>query len=353
MLSKLMRNFRWQRMADRWGPRRLVVVEFGSDATRLVQVGRTGSQLVWEKALRLPKADESLRIPDIGLKDELHGFGAESQYVSAVILGEKGFVRLLSFPGQPSRAEALTTQVRQTLGAGDDFEVRHEMVRRADGQEKNPEYAVLAAALPAAQVDAFGTLVGEAGLTPVSLIPSGVAAANLAENTPGVLEVGRATGFLQIGPVNSMLLLYDGPNLALARQFKLGINTIIESLMSSFELDFETAAKLFNSGSFDFSANISPAVNSWMHQISISLDFIERRYSHRVEVLYLYGTGAGTAVLRGVFAGAVRHTVESWNVLAALDDIEPPSGLEEQPEAYATALIEGKRIMSQGLQHGA
>ncbi len=351
MLNTLLRNFRWHRTADKWGPRRLVVLEIGPDATRLATVSRESGKLLWETARLVSSVGSDESTGESELTNALKTIGPEAQYVSLVLSGGRSFVRLLNFPGQVPRAELLTSQVRQTLGVDESFEVRHEVIRRSDSGDKNAEYAVLACALPRQQVDSLQRLILDAGRTPVSFTAAGVAVANLAEATPGVLVEGHAVGFLQIGLGTSMLLLYDGANLALARQFKLGIDTIVESLMSAFDLDYATACKLFNSGSFDFSGNVSSSVNTWLHQVSISLDFIERRYGHPVETLNLLGAGAGTNVLREIFTNAVRHKIETWDAFSAISGATPPKDLEEPPELYALALCEAERIMRRGFEH--
>jgi Tfp pilus assembly PilM family ATPase len=353
VLAKLLKNFRWHRTADRWGPRRITVVDLAADATRIAVVSRAGGQMTWETARSLPKVDDDFTLPASELASELRDAAGESQYAAAVISGGNVFVRLLNFPGQPLKVEALRNQVRQTLGVDETYTVLHQIVRRSEQEEKNPEYSVLAVAFPSEKVEALEKIIESAGLKPVSLIPSGVAAANLAEAAPEKLEEDSAVGFMQIGAGHSILLLYSGKTLALARQFKLGVDSFVESLMAAFDLDYATADKLFKSGSFDFSENISAAVNSWMHQVSISLDFIERRYGKRVESLQLLGPGAGLAVLKEVFATSIGHKVDVWNVFDLLDNLQPPADLEESPEMFALALCEAKRIMRRGLEHGA
>lgn len=351
MLRTLLRNFRWHRTADRWGPRRLIVADLSPDSTRTVVVARDGDTITWESGQILPRMADDFTIGGKPLGQQLRTAGNDSQYVSVVYGLPGSFVRLLNFPGQPPRAEILTSQVRQTLGVDDTYEARHHVVRQAGSGEKNPEFAVLATALPVAAVDSISASLHQSNLSTVSLVTRGTVAANLAERD--LPDDGRAVGFLEIGNETSMLLLYVGENLALARQFKVGLDMIVESLMKAFDLDYDTAAKLFNSGSFDFSGNITSSVSTWMHQVSISLDFIERRYGGRVDDLYLFGAGTGTQVLISIFRGAVHRNVKPWAVVEGLATGSPPAELAAPPGMFALALGEAQRVMTRGIEHGA
>ncbi len=348
-------NFQWHRGADKWGPRQLAVIEVGAEHTRLVVVSRSGTSLNWEKAINLPRIEEDLvEAPEI-VPELISEHLPEAHYVSVVLSGNVGFVRLLNFPGEPGSPEALENQVRQTLGVEDDFLVRHSIInRKQDGeQQKSSEFAVLASALQSGLVKSLGQRIVADRLVPVSLVPNGVIAANLADRQVADMPDNKSLGFLWIGSRSSMLLLYNGSRLTLARQFKIGIRTIIEALMSAFDLDYNTALKLFDSGSFDFSGNLGTAAASWLHQVGISLDFIERRHGRRVEELYIYGGGARTQVLQDMFNSAIGRPAVEWDVLGCLGHINPPDTGEESPQSFANALCEGVRIMEKGVENHA
>ena len=107
------------------------------------------------------------------------------------------------------------------------------------------------------------------------------------------------------------------------------------------------------SGSFDFSGNITSVLNSWMHQVGISLDFIERRHGQRVETLYIHGADAGAGLIESIFSQAIKRVVERWEMTSALPNIAVPEGLSEPPEVFSIALGEMQRVMREGLQNGA
>ncbi len=353
MAPNMFRNFRLQRPADQHGPRRVLVLDLAVDSTRVVKMARGGGATSWGDGQLLAKMGDDLAATRDDLVSDLRGLADETPYVSLVVGGHQGLVRLLNFPGQPARKDTLAQQVRQTLGVDESYSVMHRVVRRQEAEADKAEYSVLAAALPTEQVDTLTAMTQEAGLVPVSLVLEGVAAANLAEANPDLLPDDTAVGFFHISENASMLLLYDGTDLSLARGFKIGVDAVVESLMSEFDLDYPTAQKLFDSGSFDFSGNISASVNSWLHQVSISLDFIERRYGRRVDPLFVLGPGHGDQVLRAMLNQVLKRAVEPWDFLAALGDIEVPHELDAAPEQFALALCEATRLTQRGLEDEA
>jgi len=351
VFDALLRNFRWHRTADRWGPRRLLVVDFADEGAAAVVVGRSGTAVHCLRSATLP----ALRLPEAvaggAALAELRRFAQDVQYVSALAAGEDSYVRLLNVPGRPGKAENVAQQVRQTLGVDEQFEVRHAVVRVQDG-EGGGQFMVLAAAFRREGLEGLARAFGEAGFTPVSLSHRGVAAAGLAEALVPDTGGGASSGFLHVGSSFSMLLLYAEGALAIARQFRLGTDLVVQSLMESLNLDHDTAAKVLASGSVDVTANLSPAVKSWMHQIAISLDFMERRYGKRVETLHLLAGGAGARMLREILAASINRAVECPSAHASLAGIEFAGGTGLADDACLLAVHEGRRIMQRGASHG-
>ncbi len=327
------------------------MLELGAEQTHLVSVARSGAGIVWEQALNLPRLEDDIQEVPSTVARLIAENMPEAHYVSIVLSGNIGFVRLLNFPGEPGSADALEAQVRQTLGAEEDHLSRYAVIKPSSVEEKKSgEYAVLASALPSDLVESLHDELAAVGLVPVSLVPTGVIAANLADRYVAVSNESGAQGFLWIGSRTSMLLLYAEGKLALARQFKIGIRTIVEALMKAFDLDGDTALKLFDSGSFDFSANLGAVASGWVHQVGISLDFIERRHGGHVEKLYVYGGGARTKVLQDMFTESVGRPVVEWEVLNGLGALEPPPQMELPPQNFANPLCEAARIMEKGIK---
>ena len=353
-MAAFSKAFRLRRSADRLGPRRLMVLDLGSSSTKVVVLSRSQQTVRWEQALVWPRLADDLTFGDgLRLPDMIDKDGVDAEYVSAIVSSGGVLLRLLNFPGRPGSAEAIREQVRQTLGVDEHFTVQSELVQQLSKDSGGrDEYSVFAAAMPGELVEKLYSWLIESKLKPVSLRVSGVATANLINSAPGLLQAGKALGVVEIGSGSSLLLLYQGTDLALARQFKFGASLIIENLKSAFELDSETATKFFSSGSFDFSANVASIVTPWLHQLAISLDFFERRYGKTVGSLYLFGGGAQSRVVESMVSEHVKRPVLRWNPLEAMPGLEAPalSGTVSA-DLFALALDEGLRMIRSGESH--
>lgn len=347
-------SFRFQRMADKMGPRRLVVLDIGAATTKLAYFTRLKTTLKWERAVLLPKLQDDFTFGDgRTLAGELKREKIPDAYVSLLVSTGGGIIRLVNFPGKPAEPVALLEQVRQALGVDDTFVVQMQVIQQnskdAAGQGKE-EYAVFASALPSGMVAKLRQWVLDNAMTPCSLRVTGVAVSNMTHLATDLLSDGKALGVLEIGAVSSLLLLFQNHELVLARQFKFGAGVIIDALKSSFELDNETAAKLFVSGSFDFSANVSPSMAPWLHQLSISLDFFERRFGKNLSALHLFGGGAQSKIVEGIIAERVRRPLLRWNPLQALAPLVPPADVENA-ELFAVAAAEAVCMSKAGEQN--
>lgn len=353
-------SFRLRRVADKIGPRRLVTIDFGAASTKVVCLSRQKGDIKWERAFLLPKLQDDYTFGDgRTLAGELKREKLADCYASIIVSTGGGIIRLLNFPGKRGDEAAMMEQVRQALGVDDKFSVQMQAIQAGPkeappaGQPVKEEYAVVASALPTAMVERLRELVTEAGLIPCSLRVSGVAVSNLAHQAKNLLQEGKATGMLEIGAVSALLLLFQGQELVLARQFKFGAGVIIDALKSGFELDNDTAAKLFVSGSFDFTANVTPVLAPWLHQLGISLDFFERRFSKTISALYVFGGGSQSKIVESIIGERVRRPLLRWNPLEGLaPDIMPPQGVDNA-ELFALAATDAMGMIKAGEQSNA
>ncbi len=334
------------------GPRQLVALDLGSGSTRVVVLSRRKQHVHWDAAFNWPCLNEDMTFgPNRKTLAEMFAEARiAAEYVSVITSSGGTLIRLINFPGRPPDGEMLLTQVRQALGVDDSYMVHcqivQELTKEKDGRD---EFAAFSAALPAARVNQVYDWVEGAGLKPVSMRASGTSMANLVRETKGLLKDGTGVGVLEIGHGSSMLFIFLGQDLVLARQFKLGSGVLVEHLRTSFELDEATAAKFFVSGSFDFSANIRPLIAPWLHQLAISLDFFERRYGRSVESVAVFGGGAQSKVMETLIAGHIRRPLVRWNPMEALQDLPAPASLTSNDWGiFASAAGEAARVIRGG-----
>lgn len=292
-------------MADRHGPRRLTVADVGDNEIRVIDVDRHGKSLSFPGALLIPNESTQNPFENPDFCKAMAESARNTPYVSMIYGGEDTVVRLMNFPGTPGREDAVAAQVRQTLGVGSEYLVLCRIIKQSDKQ-----YTVLAAAMPEAPIKHFREELQRLGLTPVSLVHRGIALANLTEKVKSVIDPEGNTGILYADVNSSVLVLRINKETVLIRQLKEGLDAVFKSVMEGFGLDRETAIKLFNSGSFDVSSQGSPYIANWIHQVELSLDFIERRMGGRIRKLFLCGSSLGINILRVIFEAETKRPTE-------------------------------------------
>ena len=209
-------KFRMRRMADRLGPRQLLLLDFGGSSTRVVVVRRQKHKVFWDKAYMWPRLNDDYTFGEDGksLAEMLAEDKLSVEYGSVITSSGGGLIRLINFPGRAGNLESLQVQVRQALGVEENFvaqcQLLQELTKEVNGRE---EFSVLAAALPAERVTRLREWLIDNGIKPVSLRVAGIATANMVKNTPGLLEDGKGVGVLELGYGSSMLLIFFGQEL--------------------------------------------------------------------------------------------------------------------------------------------
>ena len=358
MFKKLIRNFRWQRTADKHGPRRLTVFEADSGQIKAVSLERSGQGVAWRGAREFKPFELEAGELAGQIKARVAEIDRETQYLSIIVGDNAGLVRLLNFPGDPpAKLEKTEEQTRQALGIDDSFSTRQSLLPTVSDnaeRKRDKEYAVLAAAMKRETIDIWRNAVIEAGKTPVSLVPAGIVIANLATAEMQEADPENITGFICLSSQFSILLLYRHERLLLARQFKTGIATFVDGLAEALGLDRQTAREILGSGSFDLSESMPPNVNNWMRQVGISLDFIERHYGQKVSSLRLHCNDIDSAkVLRDTLAANVDRQIDEWNQFRALSNIDNHTPDQNPTAGFAKPLCEAWRVMREGIKNEA
>ncbi len=338
------------------GPRRFLIAELGRDNCKIVLLERSGKKISWNIAENLKLEGKNDITGGERMSEALRQLKHDAQYISVVFGGGGFLVRLLNLPGTPPAEERkLISQVRQTLGIDDSFALQtHIQSSMAAAQEKDLKtasaktnqqgYSVVVAAGKNELIEDIQGVVREAGLVPVSMLPSGIAGANLAADEMRDGAENSAAGFFLIESHSSILLLFHHTELVLTRQFKTGYRAFVDAVMSNLGLDEETATDILNSGSFDLSDNIASVANNWLHQIGISLDFLERRFGYRVDCLYFLSTEGGQKAIETMLCKTINDTVAPWNQFKALKALDMEGEKQNILSTYALPLGEGMRI---------
>lgn len=333
-------------MADRHGPRRLIVVDVGDTEIRLIVVGRNGATCAFGYPVTIPHNDASTFFENPDFLSEVQKLSGITPYISVVVGGGKTMIRLMVLPGQPGSGAQLAQRVKQTLGVNEDYDVVHQIV-----DKETDQYSVLATAIPRQIVDGLDQALTACRLTPVSLVHIGSALANLSALGATTFNNEGNTAILHADMNSSILSVRVNQKNVLIRQLKQGLTPVFQSISESYGLDEDMTVKLFNSGSFDVSGQAAMSMSGWFHQVEMSLDFVSRRLGGRVDKLFLSGSSPGLNVLCTNFSSALGCPVE---MIPAFPNVFSPSlsdgtegafGEETAVIPYLIAATEGAKIL--------
>ena len=117
--------------------------------------------------------------------------------------------------------------------------------------------------------------------------------------------------------------------MVLVRKLDFGAVNILKKLQDSLGVDQDVAVGILSDGSFDVSKIFHQAMETFLQQLTISLDFVERRENVRVEKMYVCGGGTMLRLWSQEVEGATGRKPIPWN---------PFEGLLLQPGAFPDRL---------------
>ncbi len=344
-MNRAATNKNWRKQADRRGPKKLLALELAPKESKAVVLSRSKNAIRWEKAVRLPAFDSETDGAD--LIEAARQLAGRCCYLSIVSDHEDSLLRIVGFPGRPGAPEQIAQQVRQTLGVDDSYALTFDLVGSRQTTAK-PEYSVLSCAMPKTSVGAYTRIAEKLRLQPVSLTVSGVALANLLQHVPDNLQNETAKAFLYLSKNSSDLLLYCERDLVVVRNFQLGEDHLLKTLMEQMDLDRDTAAKLYESDTIDIANETMPVLGPWLHQILISLDFCERRHGRPIKVLRVFGETLEANALHPVISSKIGRAVMSWSPDSIFNGIHVPNTIHSNYSSFLLPFCEALRLVGRG-----
>ncbi len=340
MLKNILRNFEWQRTADKFGPKRLLVFVINSESTRAVMFNRVGKKIEVEETLILPKWDpENIEQTIDAFRSD---YGLEAHYCSVVVQNEKEQVRVLQIPRKELRQSNLDRNIYELMGIGNS----HSLVYELEKTKKNTAMAsVFAAAIPLENVEEIHHAVANAGYRPVSLVLSSTTVVNFLLCC--FVKTDDYQSYFYIGDQTSTFIVFKDRVPILVRHFGIGFRNIITAICQEFGFDEDMALDTFLTNSFDFSSCMKN-FTSWFHQLGISLDYVERRLGHSMKKLHVFGMGAHSYVLRDVLQDQVRRSVVALDLGLAFEQVVEGEAQENLDE-FLPAVAEACNVMLGGL----
>lgn len=296
----------------------VVGVDVGTSGTKVVRLKRLHGVLTVMAADILPAVTLS-ESDDEGVVPLQLPKALKARYASLALSKEGGVVKLLTFPAHSGKST--DEHVHELMGLGDEAQYRlgYETIH-----ESRAEIRLLAVAIPdviarkACQLFPVGTpapcsieVAGLASLTAFARVRDG----GSAEECQAVVDFGESV---------TMVAFFNKNILALVRKFDFGTANILKKLQDSLGVDKDVAQGILNDGSFDVTKVIHHAMESFLQQLVISWDFVERRENTHITKLFVCGGGVGMQLWAQEMEQATGRGPVQW---------DPFEGLALQPGA--------------------
>lgn len=310
------------------GPVDVVGLDVGSSGVKAVRMQKHESGFVVSAADILPALDLSAVMGETS--DEVPAFNLpprlRARYGCLALTGESAIVKLLTFPGAfDAKAEE---KVVENMGIEDASKYRIAYKLIAEGHGRS-ESRVLTVALPDAHVRVGPMLLPLGNPVPFSVEVSGIAAmASFLASTASQHKEG-AVAAVEFGTRTTTFAIFNRGILALVRRFAFGSQAVLDKVRERLGVDAETAQGIVTDGSFDISHPLNEVMDTFIKQLIVSRDFVERRENCHVDRLYV---GGGLAIA----AGAIDEMRSSLEV--EVDRWDPFEGLQVAKDAIPDQL---------------
>ena len=234
----------------------------------------------------------------------------KARHATLTISAEDAIIKLLSLPGRFT--DTTESQIISSMGVEDEstYRVGYKVISEGRGRS---ESVVLAVALPNMSAT-YPLRLLPAGLpAPYSIEVAGLAAMSAFLHGPA-MDLGEETiGAIDFGARVSFFAIFEKSRLVLIRKFNFGTEPVLEKIQALLCVDRETAQGVLSDGSFDLAQPIAEIMESFVKQLVISRDFVERRYNCSLSGLYASGGAVGSRDWLTELENAFGLEITPWN----------------------------------------
>lgn len=231
-----------------------------------------------------------------------------ARYVALASSEPGAVVKLLTIPAHSEKS--MDVHVQELMGMVDstDYRLSYEEMAASRAEVK-----VLAVGLLTQTVSSLCSLFPVGVPAPCSIELSGLASMTAYERGPGRNHREDCVAVVDFGARTTLVAFYHKGTMAMVRKFDVGAANILKRLQENLGVDSDVAMGILNDGSFDISQIVHHAMESFLQQLIISWDFVERREATRIVRLYACGGGAAIGCWAREVHAATGHEPVLWN----------------------------------------
>lgn len=258
-----------------------------------------------------------------------------ARYVALASSEPGSIVKLLTIPAHSEKL--MDVHVQELMGMADSTEYR---LSYEEVAATRAEVKVLAVGMSTQTVASLCGLFPVGVPAPCSVELSGLASMTAYSRGPGQNHREDCAAVVDFGTRTTLVAFFHKGIIVMIRKFDVGAANILKKLQESLGVDNEVAMGILNDGSFDISQIVHQAMESFLQQMIISWDFVERRESTRIVRLYACGGGASIGCWAREVQTATGHEPVLWNPFEGLN-VTAEGGLakwEGQESRFSAAI---------------
>lgn len=323
---------------SRRGVQDVLGIDLSTTAVKLVRVKRGKEGLTVVGACLLPPVEVPFNQVEAGKRGRIQipkGFRVKASALAYT--APRAVVRLLNLPGFSRNSPSAEQTVREHVGLEKGYRLGFVVSGQARGRA---DTSLVAVGVP--EEEAAGMLtMGVGGIAPpMSVEVSSLATLTAFARGPASRETETPVGVVEAGAEVTCLSIFHRGHPVLLRKFEFGAREIVHRVMRQFRVDEETARSIMGDSSFDISNAVQEAVGTFLRQLSISREFVERKVGKPVVDWHLTGGLALVPCWASILGGSIQGSVQVWNPLENLYLVPGgwPAELEGQEVRFAAAL---------------
>lgn len=259
----------------------LVGIDFSPAATLVVRLKKTRS------AISLVGLEQ---LPGVDLADDQATFHLEkhlaANYGCLTYSGENTVLRAVAAPLAEGEAGLSESALQDLLNIGDEFRVSAKLLQRGRGRQDS---TFLAAAIPEKDTEAILRFFEVGAPAALALEVAGLSYITAFLYTRGAECQEESVCLIDSGEECSYFAFLQKGEVALVGKYVFGARQLRSKVMSDLGVDEELAMGILADQSINVSATIMEVMSPFMKQLSISKDFVERRFGSKITKVYVSG----------------------------------------------------------------
>jgi Tfp pilus assembly PilM family ATPase len=300
------------------------------------------------KAVRLRRVNEKLSVvaaeilPVTPLPETLmESTGAmvlpkplRARYVAMATSEPGSIVKLLTIPAHSDKTTDVHVHELMGMSEAAEYRLSYEQVASS-----RTEVKVLAVGMPLQGVQSLCDRFPVGTPAPCSIEVSGLAAMTAHAWGPGRQHLDDCLAVVDFGSRMTLVSFFNKGTMVMIRKFDVGATSILKKLQDSLGVDGDVAMGILSDGSFDISQIVHQTMESFLQQLIISWDFVERRENTRIARLYACGGGASISCWAHEIQGVTGQEPVLWSPFDGLVASEELLGRWKGQESRFAAAV--------------